>query len=104
MQCSVCGSFHNVKPHKIGNVEYIFCEDCQRIMFRTAIYYNGAKYDLKVNPNKFDKIADALFKSENYCPCRINKTEDTKCICKAVREGGECICGLYTRNQQSEEE
>ena len=30
-----------------------------------------------------------------YCPCRLEKTPDTKCPCKDFREIGECICGLY---------
>lgn len=30
-----------------------------------------------------------------YCPCRLEKTPETKCPCKAFRETGECICGLY---------
>lgn len=30
-----------------------------------------------------------------YCPCRLEKTPDTKCPCKDFRETGECICGLY---------
>jgi ferredoxin-thioredoxin reductase catalytic subunit len=30
-----------------------------------------------------------------YCPCSIEKTDDTKCMCKEFRETGVCHCGLY---------
>lgn len=36
-----------------------------------------------------------------YCPCRISKTKDTKCMCLEFREQiergelGYCHCGLY---------
>ena len=33
--------------------------------------------------------------NSGYCPCRLDKTPDTKCPCKEFRETGECICGLY---------
>ena len=32
-----------------------------------------------------------------YCPCRFEKTEDTKCKCKEFRETGDCICGLFVK-------
>lgn len=45
------------------------------------------------------EIRDKLKESGGYCPCKIEKTEDTKCICKAFREqeSGECHCGLYVK-------
>ena len=33
-----------------------------------------------------------------FCPCRLVKNEDTKCICKEFLESaevGECHCGMY---------
>lgn len=33
--------------------------------------------------------------NDGYCPCRVERTADTKCPCKPLRESGECICGLY---------
>lgn len=43
------------------------------------------------------EIRQALKENDGYCPCRIHKTEDTKCMCKEFREQdvGECHCGLY---------
>lgn len=44
-----------------------------------------------------DTIRKALKDNNGYCPCRVQKTEDTKCMCKEFREqtSGECHCGLY---------
>ena len=51
------------------------------------------------NPNKdfVGQMLKALKENSNYCPCKIEKTKDTKCICKEFREqkDGWCHCGLY---------
>ena len=51
------------------------------------------------NPNKdfVEQMLKALKENYNYCPCKIEKTKDTKCICKEFREqkDGWCHCGLY---------
>lgn len=43
------------------------------------------------------EIRRRLKENDNHCPCKINKTPDTKCMCKEFREqeSGECHCGLY---------
>lgn len=47
------------------------------------------------------EIRQKLKENNGYCPCRINKTPDTKCMCKEFKEqiekgiSGECHCGLY---------
>ena len=57
-----------------------------------------------VNSDK-DFVADVrarLRANDGYCPCRLTKTEDTKCICKEFREQtneGECHCGLYIKTK-----
>lgn len=54
---------------------------------------------IKINPNKIEaaEIKKAIQKNEGYCPCKIFKTQDTKCICKDFRtqKSGYCECGLY---------
>ena len=47
-------------------------------------------------------IKEGLEKSGGYCPCRRERTEDNKCICKEFREQikdpnfeGYCHCMLY---------
>lgn len=55
------------------------------------------------NPNKdlVKEIKESLKNNNNFCPCRIDKTQDTKCMCKEFRDqikqgiSGECCCGLY---------
>lgn len=37
-------------------------------------------------------------KNDGYCPCAVQKTPDTRCICKEFREQytpGLCHCGRY---------
>ena len=58
---------------------------------------------IKLNPDKefvkefIEKVKD----NDGYCPCRISKTPDTKCMCKEFREQeeGECHCGLYIKTK-----
>lgn len=58
---------------------------------------------VKTNPDKdiVKEIRDKLKENDGYCPCRISRTEDTKCMCKEFREmidngkTGMCHCGLY---------
>ena len=54
------------------------------------------------NPDgrKAKEISDAVKANGGYCPCRIDKTEDNKCMCKEFREQdkfGFCHCGLYAK-------
>ena len=44
-------------------------------------------------------IRKKLKDNDGYCPCRLIKTEDTKCMCKEFleQEEGECHCGLYIK-------
>jgi len=46
-----------------------------------------------------EEIRKRLKENDGYCPCRISKTADTKCMCKEFREAseGECHCGLYVK-------
>ncbi len=46
-----------------------------------------------------DEILDKLDKNNGYCPCKLEKNESTKCMCKEFREQkeGYCHCGLYIK-------
>ena len=46
-------------------------------------------------------VRQKLKENDGYCPCKIDKTEDTKCMCKEFREQaeGECHCGLYIKTE-----
>ena len=44
-------------------------------------------------------IAELVRQNDGYCPCAIERTPDTKCICKAFmeQEEGLCHCGRYRK-------
>jgi hypothetical protein len=45
------------------------------------------------------RITKAIRENDGYCPCALDKTEDTKCMCLEFREmeSGVCPCGLYKK-------
>lgn len=53
---------------------------------------------IKINLNDAEQ---AVKNNDGYCPCKLFKTKDTKCMCKQFRDqiaqniAGECECGLY---------
>jgi len=55
------------------------------------------------NPDKeiYDTITKAVKDNDGYCPCKIKKTPDTKCMCKEFREqlSGECHCGRFIKTK-----
>ena len=62
---------------------------------------------VKLNSNKevVDNIKKGLEKTGGYCPCRLEKNNDTKCMCKEFREQikdpkfeGYCHCLLYYKS------
>ena len=44
-------------------------------------------------------VAVWVAQNDGYCPCAIQKTPDTKCICKEFmeQESGLCHCGRYEK-------
>lgn len=51
-----------------------------------------------------EEIKQALKNNEGYCPCRILRTPDNKCMCKEFRDQqteGLCHCGLYRKIRES---
>ena len=52
-------------------------------------------------------IQEGLKKKGGYCPCRFEKNEDTKCMCKEFKEQikdpnfeGYCHCLLYYKSKE----
>lgn len=39
--------------------------------------------------------------NDGFCPCAIEKTDDTKCMCREFREleSGICHCGRYEKRK-----
>ena len=51
-------------------------------------------------------IKEGLKAKDGYCPCRMEKSEETKCICKEFKEQimdpdfeGFCHCMLYYKSK-----
>ena len=62
---------------------------------------------IKLNENKeiVAAIKEGLKRNGGYCPCRREKNEDTKCMCKEFRDQiedpnyeGYCHCMLYYKS------
>ena len=65
---------------------------------------------MKITFNEDRKIVEAIregFKKKNgHCPCRLEETEDTMCMCKEFRDQiadpdfeGFCHCRLYYKEK-----
>lgn len=65
---------------------------------------------MKVTYNQDESIVKMVQKGleakGGYCPCRLEKTKDTKCMCKEFREQiadpdfeGFCHCRLYYKSK-----
>ena len=63
---------------------------------------------IRYNENEVvvEKIRQGLLKKEGYCPCRLERTEDNRCMCKEFREQiadpdfeGFCHCMLYYKEK-----
>lgn len=66
---------------------------------------------MKISVNPDEKIAnlvrEGLKKTGGYCPCRLERTADTKCMCKEFRDQiadpefeGFCHCMLYYKEKE----
>ena len=57
--------------------------------------------DIRVSDDKelVEEIRKKLKENNGYCPCKLLRNEDTKCMCKEFREinEGTCHCGLYKK-------
>ena len=58
------------------------------------------EFDILKNPSEeeYNEITEAVKLNGNYCPCMPNKSDDTKCMCKAFRDSKDtdfCHCGRF---------
>ena len=68
---------------------------------------NRPNFTYNKNPNKeeFDMVSEAVKANDNYCCCAIEKTDDTKCMCKEFKESeisGFCHCRRYYKVRKNE--
>ncbi|MCI8805441.1 MAG: ferredoxin thioredoxin reductase catalytic beta chain [Clostridiales bacterium] len=63
---------------------------------------------VRYNDNKkvVDKIKEGLKRTGGYCPCKTERSEDNKCMCKEFRDQiadekfeGYCHCMLYYKEK-----
>ena len=65
---------------------------------------------MKVTLNKDEEIVkmikDGLVRTGGYCPCRVQRVEENKCMCKEFRDQindpdfeGYCHCMLYYKHK-----
>ena len=59
---------------------------------------------IKINSDEsiVKKARENLKANDGYCPCKIEKTPDTKCMCKEFIEAGvgPCQCELYIKVEE----
>ena len=63
------------------------------------------KVRLNENQEIVDAIREGLKQTGGYCPCRLERIEDNKCMCKEFRDQiedpeyeGYCHCMLYYKS------
>ena len=61
---------------------------------------------IKRNPNEeyVKEVLQKLKDNQGYCPCKLEKTPETKCMCKEFleMERGKCHCGLYIKEDDGD--
>ena len=67
---------------------------------------NAMSVRLNEDKKSVEMLKEGLRKKDGYCPCRLEKTEENKCICKEFREQiadpdfeGYCHCKLYYKSK-----
>ena len=67
---------------------------------------NAMSVRLNEDKKLVEMLKEGLRKKDGYCPCRLEKTEENKCICKEFREQiadpdfeGYCHCRLYYKEK-----
>ena len=63
---------------------------------------------IRLNENQeiVDAIREGLKQKDGYCPCRLEKSEENKCICQEFKKQiadpefeGYCHCMLYYKSK-----
>ena len=64
------------------------------------------KITLNENPEVVRTVKEGLKRTGGYCPCRFERTDDFKCMCKEFKEQiadpdfeGYCHCMLYYKSK-----
>lgn len=48
-----------------------------------------------------EEVMKKIKANDGHCPCKLEKTKDTLCMCREFREmdEGTCHCGLFTKEK-----
>ena len=72
-----------------------------------TVQFTDKEKKLKVkvieDEEEFKRIVKMIESNDGYCPCKIAKNVDTKCMCREFREQtkpGKCHCGLYIKVEE----
>ena len=64
------------------------------------------KVRLNADPQVVQMVQEGLKAKDGYCPCRLARTEENKCICQEFRQQiadpdfeGYCHCMLYYKEK-----
>ena len=85
-----------------------FCLNGYFVRFGTIQRTEGVKMAVRLNEDRevVKRIKEGLKAKDGYCPCRLPKSEEYKCICKEFREQmadpdfeGYCHCMLYYKSK-----
>ena len=67
---------------------------------------DGMKIRFNEDEKVVERIRQGLLAKELYCPCRVQRIEDNRCMCKEFREQiadpefeGYCHCRLYYKEK-----
>lgn len=65
------------------------------------------KIRLNENEEIVKTVKEGLKRTGGYCPCRLQRTEDTKCMCTEFKQQiadpdfeGYCHCMLYYKSKE----
>lgn len=62
------------------------------------------RYIVNQDSEQVAVVKEGLKRKNGYCPCMLEKNEDTKCPCKEMREQHNCCCGLYVGFSENKEQ
>ena len=118
--CFICPWCSRIVGNSMERVD--FCPDCgQKLDWteedirqkeeeqKSEIIMDGKGYVVKETGDKAKATAikAALKSNDGYCPCRIVKSEDTRCMCREFLDKlndpeffGPCHCSLYEKRRR----
>ena len=77
-----------------------------RHILKSRLTTINMKIRLNENSDIVRTVKEGLKRTGGYCPCRLERSEDTKCMCKEFKEQiadpdfeGYCHCMLYYKSK-----